>query len=263
MPSRLFHYRQFNEGHLISLLSEGTVKLSRPDGFNDPWDCRVHFRVPTDIAGRKLLVNWLTDKHRALHPSLSESQRVHTAQFLMHNPAKLAEIFLEKEPELYRDLCKKFRVYCLAENPDVPLMWAHYAASHTGICLEYDAQKTPFKGAEKVIYRKTYPTHDLIKVNHDSLKTKSVDWSYEVEWRLMAVERAFAPSLLSLDAVITDNDFINLPRGVLQSVTIGCLAETPSRVLIEDLVKTYAPNVLVRQAALAPDRYELRITPPF
>jgi hypothetical protein len=263
MPNRFFHYRGFKEAHLVSLLSEGMVKLSRPDGFNDPWDCRVHVQVPTDTQGRIRLLDWLTESHRKLYPSRSESERVQITQWYRDNPEKLEEDILQGEPEMYRDICNKYRVYCLSEIPDSPLMWAHYAASHTGICLEYDAQTLPFTGAIKVIYGKSYPAHDLVTSGYEPLVTKSADWSYEVEWRLVALERGFALSSLDPDLLITDNDFLTLPRGVLRSVTIGCLADAASRVLIERLVKTHAPDVLVRQAALAPDRYELRITPTF
>jgi hypothetical protein len=91
--------------------------------------------------------------------------------------------------------------------------------------------------------------------------TKSEDWSYEAEWRLIAEERAFALAPLPDDALRTDDDFLTLPAGVLKSVTIGCLADASSHRLIE-FVKTHATDVLVRQATLASDRYELRITPP-
>ena len=50
-PNRLFHYKTFKEEHLVSLLLEGKLKLSRPNQFNDPWDCRVHYHVPTDPKG--------------------------------------------------------------------------------------------------------------------------------------------------------------------------------------------------------------------
>ena len=263
MLNRLFHYRRFVESHLVSLLSEGTVKLSRPDGFNDPWDCRVHVQVPTDTQGRKRLLDWLTESHRKWYPSVSEPERVRVTEWYMLNPAKLEEDILRGEPEMYRDICNKYRVYCLSEIQNSPLMWAHYAASHTGICLEYDAQTLPFTRAIKVIYGKSYPAHDLVTRGYEPLVTKSADWSYEVEWRLVALERGFALSSLDPDLLITDNDFLTLPRGVLRSVTIGCLADDPSRVLIEGLVKIHAPDVLVRQATLASDRYELRISPPF
>jgi hypothetical protein len=266
MPNRLFHYQRFKEPHLVSLLSEGTVKLSRPDSFNDPWDCRVHFQVPTDALGRKRLLDWLIEQHRKWYPSISEPDRVRIAQMFALNPQKLEEAFLLMETEMYQGICNKYRVYCLSEIPDSPLMWAHYTDSHTGICLEFDAQRSPFTpqtGATKVIYGRTYPAHDIVTVGYLPLITKSEDWSYEAEWRLVAEERGFAQDPMPPDLLITDNDLLTLPRGVLKSVTIGCLADETSRVLIEHLVKSHAPDVLVRQASLAPDRYELRITPAF
>jgi hypothetical protein len=141
---RLFHYKRFVESHLISLLCEGKVKLSRPDNFNDPWDCRVHYQAPTSKA--------------------------------------------------------------------------------------------------------------------DHFIIKSQDWSYKAEWRLLAGERGDAQSTLTIK---TDNDFLTLPSGVLKSVTIGSLADEPSRRRIKQLVETHGTDVLVRQATLASDRYEIRISPPF
>ncbi|WOJ89546.1 DUF2971 domain-containing protein [Methylocapsa polymorpha] len=165
---------------------------------------------------------------------------------------------------MYRAICETYRVYCLSEIPDSPLMWAHYAGSHTGVCLEFDALTAPFTrrtGATKIKYRTTYPAHDIV-TGYEFLITKSQDWSYEAEWRLIAEERAFEIAPEPDDALRTDNDFLTLPSGVLKSVTIGCLADESSRRLIEHLVKTHATNVLVRQATLASDRYELRISPP-
>src|SRR6516164_10419885 len=102
--------------------------------------------------------------------------------------------------------------------------------------------------------------YDIVSGGYPALFTKSEDWSYEAEWRLIAEERRFARSFWTLK---TNNDFLTLAPGVLTSVTIGCLADEPSRQRIEDIVFSNAPGVLVRQATLAPDRYELRINPPF
>ena len=264
MPNQLFHYQRFVEPHLVSLLSQGTVKLSRPDSFNDPWDCRVHFQVPTDSQGRKRLLDWMAENNRERSPWFSEPQRLRAVDNFMTNPAKLEEALIRIEEEMYRGICKKYRVYCLSEIPDSPLMWAHYTDLHKGVCLEYDALTSPFTtGAIEVIYGRTYPAHDIITMDYEPLVTKSADWSYEVEWRLVAEERGLAHGPLPFDLLRTDNDFLTLPRGVLKSVTIGCLADAPSRLLIERLVKTHAPDVLVRQATLAPDCYELRISPTF
>jgi hypothetical protein len=167
------------------------------------------------------------------------------------------------EEQMYQAICKGYRVYCLSEKPDLPLMWAHYTASHTGVCLEFDALTAPFtrdSSATKVEYSAAYPAHDIVTVGYEPLVTKSADWSYEEEWRLIAEERDFAKSP---ETIKTDSDFFILPSGVLKSVTIGCLADEASRQLIDRLVKTHAPDVLVRQATPTADRYELTISPPF
>jgi hypothetical protein len=45
---------------------------------------------------------------------------------------------------MYEALCQSYRVYCLSEVCDSSLMWAHYADSHQGVCLEFDALAAPF-----------------------------------------------------------------------------------------------------------------------
>ena len=68
---------------------------------------------------------------------------------------------------MYSSLCELHRVYCLSERCDSSLMWSHYTASHTGICLEFDALAVPFIHAERVIYRKTYPEFDITKPGYE------------------------------------------------------------------------------------------------
>jgi hypothetical protein len=139
-------------------------------------------------------------------------------------------------------------------------MWSHYAGGHTGICLEFDTLAVPFANATQVEYRSTYPAYDLVDVGYEPLVTKSQDWSYEAEWRLIAEERGFAQSN---QTVKTNQDFLKLPSSTLKSVTIGCLAGDKVRQKIRTLVKTHDPRVTVRQAEIAPDLYEVEITPSF
>ena len=159
------------------------------------------------------------------------------------------------------EACKQYRIYCLSEKSDMPLLWSHYASAHTGICLEFDTRRTPFSRAttKKVTYLSTYPAYDIVDGAYDSLFTKSADWSYEAEWRLIAEERAFArPSW----TIKTDNDFLLITSGVLKAVIIGCQTDKPTQRRIENIIKTNAPGVLVRKATLAREKYELVITPP-
>jgi hypothetical protein len=213
-------------------------------------------------------VTHLAELNRKHHPSISEAERNRCADEFMSNPSKMEAALAQDEKNQYAAICDQYRVYCLAEKPDSPLMWAHYGCSHTGICLEFDARRAPFTeafppltgGLLKVEYRTTYPAYDIVGSGYPALFTKSEDWAYEAEWRLIAEELGFARSFWTLK---TKNDFLKLSPGVLKSITMGCLTDESSRQRIERLVSTHAPGVLVRQATLAPDRYELTISPPF
>jgi len=228
VPNRLFHYQRFVEEHLVSLLSKRKVKLSRPDSFNDPWDCRVRYRLPTDPADKMRVMDWLIEMNRKYSPELSEAERLQRANYLASKPLLLQRAFFEMEEQIYVGICNRYRVYCLSEKPDSPLMWALYADAHRGVCLEFDGRIAPFtrqSAATKVEYQRVYPTYDVVTVGYQPLVTKSADWSYEAEWRVIAEERAFA---LGNETFKTDDGFLTLPDGALKSVTIGCLASESS-----------------------------------
>lgn len=98
-----------------------------------------------------------------------------------------------------------WRIGCLTERNNSLLMWAHYGASHRGVCIEYDFSN--FSAIESrcmfapVMYRnscpevpesviaKSYkgqgiPTEDQNQLSK-GLFTKSPDWKYEYEWRIV------------------------------------------------------------------------------
>ncbi len=50
-------------------------------------------------------------------------------------PSHLSKYFQE---EVKEKLCNCFRVFCCTKDPLNPLMWAHYADGHQGICIGYD-----------------------------------------------------------------------------------------------------------------------------
>jgi hypothetical protein len=257
MSRSLFHYQTLREDYLVTLLAKRIVRLSRPDAFNDPWDCRVHFSVPRDRLELRRLFQWLADRHWEQFPRIARHERRHRAHQLKSKPAELRAKFLEMEQLMYRGLCKLHRVYCLSEVCDSPLMWSHYTASHTGICLEFDAHADPFKYAAKVIYRRTYPAYDITGTGYEPLITKSEVWAYEAEWRIVAEERNSAQALGNIK---TDDGFLTLPPGVLKSIIVGCRAGKESRELVAGLVRTHAPDVLVRHATLTSDSYDLVIS---
>lgn len=105
--------------------------------------------------------------------------------------------------DVYNFINKK-AVICFCENNNNMLMWSHYADSHKGICVGYDFSKFDnlFKSKEiklKRLQNVNYTHTNNIDINvlnnpNDSdfwaelnklFYTKSTDWAYENEWRVI------------------------------------------------------------------------------
>ncbi|AIO28457.1 DUF2971 domain-containing protein [Burkholderia cepacia] len=100
-------------------------------------------------------------------------------------------------------LIQTFRVCCFSKRNDNLLLWAHYAENHRGVCLEYDIPDETFKtrffpinysASQPVIDRvNRYPVGDvnsgslLMDMKDAVFLTKSEDWKYEEEWRMLRI----------------------------------------------------------------------------
>lgn len=75
-------------------------------------------------------------------------------------------------------------VFCLSEIFDSSPMWAHYADGGNGIVIEFDTGHDFFKQfvLAKVKYSNRRP---VVGKDKNTLAVKSLDWSYEKEWRYL------------------------------------------------------------------------------
>ena len=86
---------------------------------------------------------------------------------------------------------EKNGVSCFTESKDNVLMWSHYADKGRGVCLEFDTKFEQFTQLRHVEYVDSIPElnavpvylHNDVDQLIDLFYTKSVDWSYEREWR--------------------------------------------------------------------------------
>lgn len=111
-------------------------------------------------------------------------------------------------------------VLCMGKHWKSPLMWAHYAQNHTGVCLGFDVPDDKAKQMRYEPERLTGlidPSKPLRGVTNDVLEavvtTKYAQWSYEEEWRLFAKLQEKDP-----------NGFFYLPFGdtlVLREIIVG------------------------------------------
>jgi hypothetical protein len=257
---RLYHYQRFDARHLENTVANGVVRFTRPSDFNDPWDCKPVFSVPEDKKERASLVRWIAAASTRRGAALDPVERERRVEELITDPNALRRSMDHTEAEMQRQMDTRYRVYCLTTKPACPLMWAHYADHHRGICLEINVRQPNLCSAIQVQYRKTYASFRLDDHRDVSpFYTKSSDWQYEDEYRLIAEEERGAFDHRTLK---TQDQFYKLPSGSVMSIIIGAKAPEETHKTVRDIVNRSGSNVLLRQARRAPSRYELLIDPP-
>ena len=100
----------------------------------------------------------------------------------------------------------RYGVLSLTEDPLSVIMWAHYAQDHRGLCVELATRGNQFFGvAHQVRYLHAYPRFRALgapmsKQYNRIFLTKSPEWRYEHEWRLVTDQgpgnHAFPPETL-------------------------------------------------------------------
>jgi len=86
-----------------------------------------------------------------------------------------------------------FKVYSMTKRWDLPNLWALYANSHRGYCLEFRNVGPLFEYAREVTYlladEMTIAVSDPSLLNGDFLFCKTLNWSNEEEVRLVAARK--------------------------------------------------------------------------
>ncbi|MEM1336134.1 MAG: DUF2971 domain-containing protein [Bacteroidota bacterium] len=183
IPDRLYKYFTLNT-YSKDTLKNNRLYYSKPSSFNDPFDCRIKMNVGDEksiLNTLKLLLGDVFLKNNLSAESLNS---------LISNPEGTKRVLNEI---ILHALDENLGVCCFSELATSPLMWAHYADSHKGFCLEFDPKKEPNIGKKlvPVIYHEDYPEFNLQETKKSDLQgrlyrliaSKSDDWDYEFEWR--------------------------------------------------------------------------------
>ena len=151
-------------------------------------------------------------------------------------------------------------VLSLSESLTENLLWSHYAAGHRGIAIEFDASVGLFVTAQQVLYDSTEPVINRIAddgnaVLEKSVLTKSVDWQYEREWRVIArPTEAVATELTNLPEDVVEflmsqhgPGHYSIPERSIRSVTLGSRCSEEDEKWMRSVL-TDAPSVLLQHA---------------
>lgn len=192
-PKLFYRYRSLAGTGLErvrTMILDAEHYFTSPARFNDPFDCRpLHRFNGTDNEVSRYL-NGLFAKFQ---PNQTSEVRAAEIATILGDPNRdprrpeNQQIVAALIGSLATD---QTGMLCLSSAPDVPLMWSHYADSHAGVCLGFDPEVSHFAIAQPVRYTRRRSVVDptvqsKAQMLDASLYTKSLDWAYEEEWRIV------------------------------------------------------------------------------
>lgn len=253
---KLYKYAKCSD-YLINSLTNRTFWLAAPYKFNDcrEGDFRFIEEDPSTIVKIfnenpifKTKLHWLYDD-----------------LFKCYSTEKSFNDIVLGRYEIYRSL---FGLTSFSEENDNSLMWAHYADESRGVCVEYEVDVDNVN-LFPVTYTNTLPslsTSDIIFDSKNSmikvLTTKSIDWSYEREWRLVHEEidqfrNEKEGGLVSIPFKITciifghriDNTLLEKFQCILDDLKTSVCFASPSKF-------TYAMDIIDLKSSLIEPRWK-------
>lgn len=226
-PKKLFKYKKFNDD-CMELIIDDYLYFAKPAQFNDPLDCKVS--ILDDVNDEWFLRDTLS----TLLQRNSEKKLKASAKNLRYKGPITAEkisILSQSEAEkIISDIYSEFSfaqydfhiqtinqvltsaigniilsgysrgVLSLSKKDTCPLMWAHYADNHKGLCLGYSIPENTDNKIRPVSYTSEFREITIsqirrmldgdenakAEIEHNIFLRKAKPWGYEDEWRMVS-----------------------------------------------------------------------------
>lgn len=177
LPSRVFKYRVLGP-RTMEIFEKASLWFATAQSFNDPFDCNLS---------------------ETYNHTLSEYRSYLDTQPFTPAERSAVENLFHTKPEEVRNICIKARngavnsrgILALSSVNDNILLWSHYTRDHTGLALGFDMRLDPefFLTPYTVKYEDSYAELNYFRNREETitrnLSTKSRDWAYERELRII------------------------------------------------------------------------------
>lgn len=207
----LYKYRQVDDLSLDAL-KKGQLWYSKPSGLNDPHD--VAPRWKKSFTDKEVIEDYVLLRFNA-ESSEDKSVEKYIKKLLAKGWShtrilkKIDDMFMSVDGKTQRamlqdvlyyneTLFESLGVLSLSEDPIHSVMWGAYSNSHQGFCLGLEYHETNVLGqyANKIKYLEKMPIPSIAlfaqNAGDDVISqiafTKSKEWEYEKEWRILKTE---------------------------------------------------------------------------
>ena len=250
-PSSLYKYYSDRQEKLETV-KHNKMWYSAPCNFNDVFDCDMSM----DEEG-------IFQSILQMYP---DRRGIREGSPIWRDLLKTCRQQIRTFQSSYDILKSRMGISCLSESDDSLLMWAHYANNHCGICVEYELLEinrqlgfspVPIIYSDDRVCVHTLDPNTLEKdiqgIFIESLTSKSPEWSYEKEWRIIRDDGACG------------NKWDAEKKGALlemirpSSIILGCMAKPE----FEKAVREHCEECRINLYKMEKDkgRYRLEKTP--
>lgn len=213
--SSLFRFYKIDHARLERLshiFIDRKLYHALPGQLNDPFECKPHFNWTNSKEQKRRIREHLIKVARDRGRSKKDAEK-----FVLSNMSN--ETFLRET--IGSTVLKTFseiRICSFTSKKENLLFWSHYADSHKGFCLEFDATIMPIVSAYKVHYQEDYPLVDYPRPTDargfEPALIKSNHWEYEEEFRTIFVpEDEKQPSNDGESLILQGNEILNVYFG--------------------------------------------------
>lgn len=265
---RLYKFASFNENSL-SALTDRSVWFSDVNSLNDPFELSFEYVISQSEEENIATFKEIGSKEIERGLSVSAAQAKHKTEAIYN---KDPDFFVKKMYEAIEliqsqqeQTLGKLNIFATSlDVPDEPehykniLMWAHYAESFTGFCLQFSAKKlidsfTSQNPENKMGYCQvdysdlTHTVNPFTYMNNTDetyfspVQYKHIQWKYEGEFRFISNEHGLHK--YSPDA--------------LESIYLGCKMPENKQKVILSIVKEYFPHTKVYKTSIDKTCYKI------
>lgn len=195
LPPIFYKYlgEETTDKFLLDMLKEKYMFFSDPETVNDIFDCSysfdeeaiMDFPIKNETWG--IIFSFLQEENIKTETIEIDTSAKTVGDIFSYLEKQVDESILQSIKKLLvnslQNVKSPNRIYSMTEVNDSLLMWAHYGGHLKGSIMCFATQKEPrfFSKAEKITYSK-----DRCLTTYKVRLTKSLDWEYEREWRLIS-----------------------------------------------------------------------------
>jgi len=208
-PQDLYKYLDWNNVYNRKVLEDNELFFSSPRNFNDPFDCKIEKRYDlmsdeeVDLYFENLVHleseynnrNWDEIKIKSEIERLKKENNLKDLEKMNSD-----NLFQFSQNDNF------YAIFCTSKKWDSIPMWAYYANSHKGICINFDLRKIFYSGkvgGGKCVSYDEYPilkpSQSFEEKSDKQIYFKSKDWKHEEEYRLMTLNMPKHGSNIMLD----------------------------------------------------------------